>query len=148
VAHALIVYYDTEHADNPIVVTTPDEVRRLVSKIRKTYLAGSAVLLTVGVRDDPWKSQLSVGIDGDIGVLHYTGEDTPPNGLCSKSPTPTNAAPVIYYYVTSDTEFPSHAEIPVDAVETALIEYLNTDGERPTSVDWQSVALPTEAEFS
>jgi hypothetical protein len=89
------------------------------------------VLLTVVVSDDPWKSELSVGIDGNKGVLHYAGEDTPPNGVYSKSPTPTNAEPVVYYYVTADTEFPPNAEIPVSMVETSLIEYLTTSGERP-----------------
>jgi hypothetical protein len=139
VAHALNVHYNAENADTPAVVTTPDEVRALLGTVRNTHPAGSAVLLTVVVSDDPWKSELSVGIDGDKGVLHYAGEDTPPNGVYSKSPTPTNAAPVIYYYVTADTEFPPHAEIPIGAIETALIEYLTT-AERPTSVDWQTIA--------
>jgi hypothetical protein len=140
VAHALNIHYNAEHADNPAVVTTPDEVRTLLATVRSTYPAGSAALLTVVVSDDPWKSELSVGIDGEKGVLHYAGEDTPPNGVYSKSPTPTNAESVVYYYVTADTEFPPDAEIPVGAVETALIEYLTTSGERPTSVDWQTVA--------
>ncbi|MCP2257189.1 Immunity protein Imm1 [Streptoalloteichus tenebrarius] len=97
------------------------------------------MLLTVVVAEDPWKSELSVGIDGDKGVLHYAGEDTPPHGVDSKSPTPTSPAPVIYNYISADTEFPPpHAEVPFPAVEAAVIEYLTTEGDRPTAVDWQT----------
>lgn len=137
---ALNVYYTAEHADSPVTVTTPDEVRALLDTVRDTYPAGNAVLLIVVIASDPWKSELSVGIDGDKGVLHYAGEDTPPNGVNSKSPTPTNADPVIYYYVTADTEFPPNAEIPWRTVADAVIEYLTTAGERPTVVEWQSTA--------
>jgi hypothetical protein len=137
VAQALNVHYKAEHADNPVTVTTPDEVCALLGTIRDAYPTGSAVLLTVVVTEDPWKSELSVGIDGGKGVLHYAGEDTPPNGMYSKSPTPTNADPVIYYYVAADTEFPPNAEVPLPTVAAAMIEYLTTAGERPTAVDWQ-----------
>ncbi|MGW9478328.1 Imm1 family immunity protein [Saccharomonospora azurea] len=96
------------------------------------------VLLTVVVADDPWKSELSVGIDGNKGVLHYSGEGTPPNGVDSENPAPSNSSPVIYYYVSADTEFPANAEIPFSTVEAAVVEYLTTEGEQPAAVDWQT----------
>jgi hypothetical protein len=136
VAQALNVHYKAEHADQPVVVTTAAQVRALLGSVRDTYPAGSAVLLTVVVADDPWKSELTVGVDGDKGVLHYAGEDTPPSGVYSRNPGPANPAPVLYYYVSADTEFPPDAEIPFPAVEEAVIEYLMT-GARPTTVDWQ-----------
>ncbi|WP_424188299.1 Imm1 family immunity protein [Actinokineospora sp. G85] len=136
-AEALNVYYAAEHADDPVTVSTPEEVRALLDRVRGAHAAGSAVLLTVIVADDPWKSELCVGVDGDKGVLRFAGEDTPPTGLYSRSPVPSNVEPVIYYYVRADTDFPPHSEVPAAVVEAALIDYLVTSGERPTSVEWQ-----------
>ncbi|MFC6088781.1 Imm1 family immunity protein [Saccharothrix lopnurensis] len=45
--------------------------------------------------------------------------------------------PVIYYYVTADTEFPPDSEVPVADVEAAVVDYLTT-GHRPGSVVRQS----------
>lgn len=64
-AQGLNVHYLVEHADNPVTVNTPDEVRTSLRAVRDAYPAGRPVLLTVVVADDPWKSELSVGIDGE-----------------------------------------------------------------------------------
>ncbi|MFT7834919.1 Imm1 family immunity protein [Saccharothrix sp. BKS2] len=134
-AQGLNVYYDDGHADNPVVITEPEEVRELFVALRGKYSAGSAVLLTIVPVSDPWSSELNAGIDGDVGVLHYSGEDHP-EGVYSRSSTPSNAEPVIYYYVTADTEFPPNSEVPVADVEAAVVDYLTT-GHRPESVVWQ-----------
>ncbi|XVS62334.1 Imm1 family immunity protein [Actinosynnema sp. CA-299493] len=139
-AQELNVYYEDGHADDPVVVTTPEEVRELFAAVRGKYPAGSAVLLTVVPAADPWVSELNAGIDGDVGVLHYSGEDCP-EGVHSHSSTPSNTDPVIYYYVTADTEFPPDAEVPATDVEAAVIDYLTT-GQRPTVVDWQNDSTP------
>jgi hypothetical protein len=140
VAQELNVYYEDGHADDPVVVSTPEEVREVFAAVRGKYPAGSAVLLTVVPTADPWVSELNAGIDGDVGVLHYSGEDHP-EGAYSRSPTPSNTDPVIYYYVTADTEFPPNAEVPAADVEAAVIDYLTT-GQRPTVVDWQGDSDP------
>ncbi|WP_374059043.1 Imm1 family immunity protein [Saccharomonospora sp. NB11] len=70
--------------------------------------------------------------------MHYSGEGTPPNGVYSENPTPSNPSPVIYYYVSADTEFPANAEIPFSTVEAAVVEYLTTEGEQPAAVNWQT----------
>ncbi len=85
-------------------MNTPDEVRTLFRTVRDAYPDGRPVLLTVVVAEDPWKSELNVGIDADKGVLHYSGEGTPPNGVYSENPTPSNLSPVSYY-VSAETEF-------------------------------------------
>lgn len=86
--------------------------RALLGSVRDSYPAGIPVLLTVVVTDGPWKSELSVGIDGDKGVMHYAGEDTPAGGVYSKSPSPANTGPAIYYHVSADTEFPRTPKSP------------------------------------
>jgi hypothetical protein len=135
-AHTLNVYYEAEHADSPVTVDSPDQVRPLLAAIREKYPAGSAVLLTIVLRDDPWGPELSVGLDGDKGVLRYAGDDYPA-GVYSRNSTPTNQHPVIYYYVTADSEFPRDAEVPLSTVEAAVAQYMATAGQRPTAVDWQ-----------
>ncbi len=137
-AQALNVYYEKRHTADPVVVTTPDEVRDLFAEVRAKYSAGTALLMTVVPADDPWASELTVGIDGDKGVLRYAGEDSPPAGCFSKSATPSNAEPVVYYLVTADSEFPPHAELPVTDLEAAVIDYLTTD-QRPRGIEWQTI---------
>ncbi len=140
-AHALNVFYETDQGDDPIVLTTPDEVRALFATVRDKYPDESAVLLMIFLADDPWGSELAAGIDGDKGVLRYAGEDTPPDGLYSNNTSPSNTDRVVYYYQTSDREFPTDSEVPITAVESAVIEYMTT-GQQPTVVDWQTDSDP------
>jgi hypothetical protein len=53
VAQALNVYYEKQHTGDPVVVTTPDEVRNLFAAVRAKYPAGTALLMTVVPADDP-----------------------------------------------------------------------------------------------
>jgi hypothetical protein len=136
VAHSLNVYYEAEHADRPVVVDEPGQVRSLLADVRRRYPQGSAVLITVVLGDDPWGPELSIGLDGGRGVVRYAGHDHPA-GVYSRNPTPSNTEPVIYYYVTADTEFPPDAEVPTATVEAAMTEFLTTGGKLPTVVEWQ-----------
>ncbi|MCP2257190.1 hypothetical protein LX15_000875 [Streptoalloteichus tenebrarius] len=43
VAQALNVHYKAEHADNPVTVTTPDEVRALLAVVRDAYPGGKTL---------------------------------------------------------------------------------------------------------
>ncbi|MFC6091641.1 Imm1 family immunity protein [Saccharothrix lopnurensis] len=137
-AHTLNVYYEKQHTADPVVVTTPEDIRDLFAAVRAKYPAGTALLMTVVPADYPWASELTVGIDGDKGVLRYAGQDSPPTGCFSKSAEPSNTEPVIYYFVTADNEFPPCAEIPVTDLETALIDYMTT-GQRPETIEWQTI---------
>jgi hypothetical protein len=133
----LNAYYTAEHADDPVVVAGPDDVAALLDAVGEKYPEGAAVLITVLVADDPWGQELSVGVDGGKGVLRYSGHGDF-RGAYSKSAEPSNAEPVIYYYVTADTEFPPNSEVPISVVQAAVAEYLATGGQRPTAVEWQA----------
>ena len=76
------------------------------------------MLLTVVLGDDPWGLELSIGLDGCRGAVRYAGNDRPA-GVYSWNSTPSNIQPMIYYYVTADTEF------------------LTTGGKLPTVVEWR-----------
>ncbi len=52
--------------------------------------------------------------------------------------TKTDDAETIYYYMGSDTEFPDDAELPINEVRKAAHQFLNTGGERPDGIDWQT----------
>lgn len=121
-------------------MTEPAGVRPLFTRLRDTYPAGTAVLLTVVLADDPWAPELSVGIDGDMGVLRYADDDQPA-GVYSHGTSQTNARPVVYYYVIADTSFPTNTELPLAAVEAAVVEFMTTGG-RPTTVEWQVSQQP------
>ncbi|WP_189222822.1 Imm1 family immunity protein [Saccharothrix coeruleofusca] len=130
------VYYGPDHAEEPANLTSEAEVRELFAVLRGMYPEGSVALLTAYLADDPWGAELTAGINGDRGVLRYSGDEQGDAGFYSKSPTPTNAAPVVYYFYTADREFPPHSEVPLSAVEAAVLDFMAT-GVRPASVEWQ-----------
>ncbi|AXX33289.1 hypothetical protein KCV87_26075 [Actinosynnema pretiosum subsp. pretiosum] len=135
-AKALEVYYRPDHGQEPLIVRTPDEVRRLFADWLRDFPTGSVALATVHLVEDPWGAELSVGVDGDKGVLRYSGDEPGGNGHYSRDPESGNTDPAIYYFFTADHEYPPHSEIPVTAVESAVLEFMST-GRRPTCVEWQ-----------
>lgn len=80
-----------------------------------------------------------VGIGGDVplGVLRVADAD----GLwISKNPNGAlDGEPVGYHYMGVGEPFPPDAELPLDEVRAAVLEYVRT-GKRPMSVQWQGAS--------
>lgn len=87
---------------------------------------------------EPHRVILDVGVNGDRGVLYYAGGEHR-DGCYSKNPEATGPelGMRLYYYMSSDREFPVSAEYPVDTVWQACEEFIASGGARPTVVDWQ-----------
>ncbi|MCP3797888.1 Imm1 family immunity protein [Allokutzneria sp. A3M-2-11 16] len=130
---ALNAYYDFEHGETPARITDEDQLAEALEEVRRTRTSALVELLPA---DDLGAATLDVGLNDDRGVLFYSGPDHA--GCGSRNPGATAVPePVLYYYMTSDTEYPATAEIPVEDVIAAAREHLRTSGRRPTSVDWQ-----------
>ena len=84
---------------------------------------------------------------GEFGVLRYAGGEHR-RGLYSRNPESeaSHADVVLYYYMNSDSEFPASAQVPADLVLRACVEFMETDGELPSLVEWQP--WPTMASSS
>ncbi|WP_434451790.1 Imm1 family immunity protein [Lentzea sp. E54] len=130
----LKVWWD-EDSDEPTFVRTLEELDALrVQASAVDY----PVLFEMLDASDPYRVILNAGFFGDRGVLYYSGGEHR-HGLYSKNPDDGFSAPEnrLYYYMSSDREFPMTAEYPVDIVWQACKEYMMSDGERPTVVEWQ-----------
>jgi hypothetical protein len=129
-------YYLEEHDDQPLRLNTADDVHAMFADIRKQKL-GQHLLISLVLAEDPYHSEFYIGLNGEHGVLSYTSRDE--DGY-SHQPEGSNTEPVIYFYVTSDTEFPPNSEIDLKIVEQAAVEYLESDGTKPMCVHWQTRA--------
>lgn len=74
--------------------------------------------------------EVTVGVRGEHGAILFTDEATGSWVTLGGGPT----APPTY----AGVEFPTHCEIPVGDIASAISEFLTT-GERPTRVPWQQV---------
>ncbi|MFB9905614.1 Imm1 family immunity protein [Allokutzneria oryzae] len=133
---ALDVYYARGHGDNPITVSTPDEVDALIDRVRAESPETAPILMEVHISGDPYTQGLDVGINGDRGVLRYSGRDWP-EGVYSTGDGLAEGKPLAYFYMDTCTEFPPNAEVPVDTVRQAVRDFLATDGDRPSGIVWQ-----------
>jgi hypothetical protein len=133
---ALDVYYARGHGDKPVTVTTVDAVDVLIDSVRVESLEQAPILMEVHISGDPYSQGLDAGINGDRGVLRYSGRDWP-EGVYSAGSGPAQGEPLQYFYMDTYTEFPPNADLPLAMVRQAVREFLVTLGARPSCVEWQ-----------
>ena len=134
---ALDFYYARGHGDNPITVATADDVDALIERVCAESAENAPILMEVHISGDPYSQGLDVGVVGDHGALRYSGRDWP-EGVYSTGDGPTDGEPLHYFYMDTDTEFPSNADVPLATIRKAVLEFLATNGARPTCVEWQA----------
>jgi Immunity protein Imm1 len=147
-AYSAEAYYTHAHTDDPVIISTPEGMDRVIDDL----LAGDweHSVAAVYLRERPLNAagvpdhELLVAVDADTGLgalfLNAPGET---HSLYSKGTT-QQPDDVLYYYMGSERDFPHDSEIPVDAVRHAAKEFLAT-GKRPTCVQWQPNGIPTQA---
>jgi hypothetical protein len=133
---ALAAYYARGHGDNPVLVETADAVDLLIDRVRAESPTRAPILLELHLADDPYAQGLDVGVNGDHGVLRYSGREWP-DGLYSFGDA-AETTPKRYFYLDSDTEFPASAEIPLAVVRQAVRDFLATGGALPPGVTWRA----------
>ena len=133
-----------EGTEEATLVRTVEELEALLERARG---AGYPILLEVLDAASPNQVIFNVGLDGDLGVLRYAGGEHR-RGVYSRNleAEPSQAEVVLYYYMNSDTEFPVSAQVPADVVVRACVEFMESGGELPSLVRWQS--WPTMASSS
>lgn len=129
---ALEAWFDI-NSDDPTIVRTPDELDAVLDQI--TAWGGSHIVELL-LTDDPGYAIFDVGLDGkrERGTLYYSARNRDTwfsLGAAPNEPTP------LYYYMSSDTEYPPGAELPLAEVRRAAHEFMETGGRRPTGVQWQ-----------
>ncbi|MFD8496236.1 Imm1 family immunity protein [Amycolatopsis sp. NPDC059657] len=125
------------HTDKPVIVTTGEDLERVLDDVVAAGALQMAQLITDG---DTNKPHLFVGLNGDRGTLRYAAPDVP-TSYSKNTGTPfplPEWEDITYYFGRADFEYPDDAEIPVTVVREAAHEFLTTAGQRPTGVEWTS----------
>lgn len=128
----VIINYLYENPDTP--ASTPEEAERVLDEMQRHSLRTCPVLAMVVRQNDPETGPLlQVGVNGDKGLLTYgSGED---DDVISRGSITEGT--VAYSLEDTPAEFPASAEIPYETVKCAVIEFLISDGKRPSAPDWQ-----------
>ncbi|MEV8104359.1 Imm1 family immunity protein [Streptomyces sp. NPDC088135] len=132
-------YYREQHADEPSVVRTSEDVDALIDALATgpefenlaVLHSSERELLPSGFPDH----EFMVGVDGErrVGVLSFMDD----KNFVSLGSSGGNGVEVSYFVVESPTEFPVTAEISLALVRQAVKEFLSSGGQRPMCVQWQ-----------
>ena len=137
---SLDAYYLFEHDDNPVVVTTDDEVDALIDRVRSESPPNAPILMDVHLSGDPYEQGLDVGVSGNRGVVRYSGRDWPLGVCSSNEEESSDGEDRSYFYMGHWRGFPSNSEIPLDLVRAAVKEFMATNGARPECVRWRAAS--------
>ena len=136
-------YYLHGHGGNPPILHTPADVDALVDALlAQTWENRTAALYhmdrpttDLGLPDHEF--HVAVDPDTNTGALRYMGDWQGQDGTWFSQGDSGKAGTVLHFYAGSDIEFPADSEIPLDAVRTAVKEFLATAGQRLTNITWQ-----------
>ena len=136
-------YYLHGHGDNPLVLHTPADVDALVDALlAQTWENRTAALYhmdrpTTDLDLPDHEFHVAVDPDTHTGALRYMGEWQGQGGTWFSQGDNGRTGVVLHFFMGSDNEWPADSAIPLDAVRTAVKEFLATAGQRPTNVAWQ-----------
>ncbi|MGX7824533.1 Imm1 family immunity protein [Actinokineospora sp. 24-640] len=129
-------YYGRD--EGPRKVSDVAAVRNFVERIRLDSVKYGAPLLSQWyVDDDDETPEFCVGVNGDRGVLYYSGREwTGP--WSSHNGEPATDETIDYDYMDNATEFSLNSEIPYDEVVRAAEEFFAIQGDRPVVARWHT----------
>jgi hypothetical protein len=132
-------YYRQQHADEPAVICSPEDVDTLIDSLAfGAEFESMAVLQSLQRETLPSgfpDHEFLVGVNRErqAGVVSFIDD----KNYVSISPSVARSEEVVYHIAGNPTEFPAAAEIPLPLVREAVKEFLLSGGQRPTCVEWQ-----------
>lgn len=119
---------DGERVGERVVrIDDADQLLRTL-EVEAPFGATIAHLARLALPDGAPDHEFVGGLRGDVGAIYYTDED---GSWYTSGPTPDDDGPVF-----AEVDFPSHCEVPRDRLGEALREFLDSDGRRPSCVEW------------
>jgi Immunity protein Imm1 len=140
-------YYKHEHGDQPVMITTSEDVDALVDALLQERLEDNSVA-ALYVQERPrlesgypdHELRIAVNADTKVGGLRYAGSDGTSDGVWYARGKQSTRDEVWYCYMGNDEEFPRDSEISLDELRTGAKEFLESGGKRPQSVRWREAA--------
>lgn len=139
--YTIEAYYKHGHDEDPVIVSSADDVDQLVDALLAESFDNTVAALYVRERPKTDKGypdhDFRFGIDAErkLGSLRFAGIDGATKGVWYVGGQPVQHDEVYYEYMGNPQDFPLDAEVSLDVVRTAVKEFLDT-GQRPTSVQW------------
>jgi hypothetical protein len=137
-AHTAKAYFKHGHGDSPVILSSPEDVDRLIDALSAETWENSVAAIYIddrlneaGVPDH----ELLVAVDYNTkttGSLRYMGGD----GVYFSQGNDQTGDPILFYYMGSDREFPREAAIPITDIRAAVKDFVDGGGSRPTVIGW------------
>lgn len=128
-----------EDSDEAMLIRTPEELDALLERASGVDYGAHGILLEALDAASPYRVILNIGIRGDQGALRYSRREYD-HAVYSKNPdstsSPTEAR--LFYYMNNRRDFPALSLYPIGVVRRAIVQYMESDGELPTEVEWQA----------
>ncbi|MFT7840362.1 Imm1 family immunity protein [Saccharothrix sp. BKS2] len=137
---ALIAAYDPAK-DQPETVATADELDAVLNQAAEWGYRTLIEFRLAEPADGPaHQVALSVGLRGSTnqGTLIYSSSEGLWFGKATPGPEWAEAEPILYYFMSADTEYPPDSEIPAAVVRRAAHEFMTTGGQRPEGPRWHT----------
>ena len=141
---ALEACYEEEHRLVSVFLETVQDVDAMIEAlVGLPYPKAIAQLFSTGrplLSSDTPDHQMLIGADGSrgVGVVWFSHTEGTVFSLRKNS---TDETIVRYFLMGSVIEFFENCEIPLDNVRNAVKEFLVTDGQIPTCIEWQRAKL-------
>ncbi|GAB3823908.1 Imm1 family immunity protein [Kribbella italica] len=130
-------YFTFAHEDDPVWITTPQDVDRLIDALLREPFENSVAALYVDGRTNEKGStdhELLVAVNerDQVGGLRYLAD----TGSFYAAGERSRYDELTYYYMGSERPFPKDSELSLDLIRQAVKEFLTTGGDRPSDIEW------------
>jgi hypothetical protein len=135
-------YFKHSHGENPVRVTSPDDVDALIDAMLAESFANSLAVLYLCDRPELAGGgpdhEVRIGVNGEdkVGSICLVLDGR----VWFTKGERTRDDDVFYNYMGNSADFPQDSEISLDALRSAVSEVLAGGGVRAESVEWSESA--------
>ncbi|WP_433020587.1 Imm1 family immunity protein [Kribbella sp. CA-294648] len=131
-------YFSFAHEDNPVWITTPQDVDRFIDGLLGEPFENSVAALYVDGRTNEkgfTDHELLVAVNGrdQVGGLRYLGDAGSFYAVGERS----RYEELTYYYMGSDRPFPQDSELSLELIRQGVKDFLASGGDRPSVGQWE-----------
>jgi hypothetical protein len=131
----IVAYWSNLNESFERVVDGTEQALRLVDHLQKARDPSAPPL--VEFRDDPTGLAFGIGVGREVSVATYQQSNDPPYFISLGDRDATGST--WFCYGTQHSEYLASNVIPPKLARQALAEFFDTNGKRPTAVEWEQL---------